>query len=153
MTPERFAEINDLIRNYRKSRMGKPKMWALIGELANEVGGDLHAANMRATHPIMTVPSTTERAAAQTVGERLAAVAGAQQRPEKPITPSPGQWKRMTEDERTAHFLAIRAYDVSLTLDERRAIEDADAAQEAERRANFATYKEEFEDRPFVRPN
>lgn len=146
MTPERFAEINELIRNYRKSRMGKPKLWALIGELANEVDGDLRLQNLKTTHPPIEVP--------------IAMIAGlpvptpqAATRSIKPETPSPGQWKRMTEDERTAHFLAVRAYDESLTPEERRAIEDADAAQEAERREKFAVYKEGFEDRPFVRPN
>lgn len=137
---QRYLEIEAEYQNRENSNLGRKAIWSLTGELLQIV----EAMVKEATFERLTAPVTPSEPTASTPIPA---------RPQKPPTPSPAEWKRMTPEQQTAHFKAVQAYEESLTPEDKAALLAAEAEIEAAHRERFAGYKSQFDpDRPYTPP-
>lgn len=139
--------------NRARGGVSKGRLWSMIGDLLMVLEALAIDDSMRGRQQEIadgTVKITHGGFAAQVSRTLLAGVIP-ERRPQKPPTPGPSEWKRMTPEQQSAHFAAVQAYEASLTPEDIAALLAKENEAEAAHRANYSGWKSQFDaDAPYV---
>lgn len=150
---ERLNEIKTDYENRRRSRSGKERLWAVIGELLAIIEAPAGGDTVLARHPLIVMePKNPDAARAVPEGPMMAHARMAESLNAAPV-PAVASVE-LTPQQRAAKFAADqRARDAALTPAERESLLAAEAEADALQQQKFQAWKGQFDpDAPYVPP-